>query len=105
MGGSVDDLIENVTDPLKGIIERNPGRRLIEGLLPGGTSDNGKAPINDIAEQEYLRKKREEEAKRAAEDAAREQELAPLKKALRDEVDFSGKKYALTSKIGGRGLF
>lgn len=54
------------------------------------------------------RVKREQEAQKAKEvqDAsARDAELAPLQKALRDEVDFLGKKYNYNSKIGGRGLF
>lgn len=52
---------------------------------------------------EQMRQERERKA--AEEEAARERELAPLKKALRDEVDFLGKKYSTTSKIGGRGIF
>ena len=44
-------------------------------------------------------------AKDAEESAKREKDLEPMKKALRDEVDFLGKKYNYTSKIGGRGLF
>ena len=94
MGGVVDQ-----------IIDHSPGRRLIESILPRGNSDNGSAPINDLMEQERLRKKREQEAKDAAEVAAREAELAPLNKALRDEVGFLGQKFSAGSKIGGRGLF
>ena len=57
------------------------------------------------AEQERLAN---EEAKKAEEEVkivTQERELAPLNKALRDEVDFLNKKFTLTSKVGGRGLF
>ena len=66
---------------------------------------NSERKKQERAEQEELRRKEEEEARKLAGDVDRERELAPIKKALRDEVDFLGQKYSSISKIGGRGLF
>lgn len=82
----------------------SPGLGLIEQLLPDGQSDGG-GGLSGLAEEERLRKKREAEAAEAARIAAQEAELAPLRKSLRDEVEFLGKKYTMSSKIGGRGAF
>ena len=70
--------------------------------------------IPEAQKEENKRKRAEqdrlaaEESKRVEEEVrivAQENELAPLNKALRDEVDFLNKKFTSTSKIGGRGLF
>lgn len=97
----------------KGFEQYDPGFQFFKGLNPGSGNSNQNTDVNpetgfirgSLPDMAKMREIDAGRAKKKEEDDARAKELAPLQKALRDEVGFLGQKYAYGSKIGGRGLF